>query len=120
MKYLITLLSCISISLATDGKIGGVTYFDFISANDSTAFNFQRQYFMYGIDVSDNISFKVVFDVGRTNIGTVLDKEDAEKKGETFATKEELIDFTNDGIEIIDFFIRHRQEHFQKQMDLQL
>ena len=83
MKYLITLLSCISISLATDGKIGGVTYFDFISANDSTAFNFQRQYFMYGINVFDNISFKVVFDVGRTKIGTVLDKEDAEKSEDT-------------------------------------
>jgi len=45
---------------------------------------------------------------------TRLYKEDAEKKGENFATKEELIEFTNDGLEIIDFFLRHRQEHFQK------
>ena len=43
-----------------------------------------------------------------------LYKEDADKLGENFATKEELIEFTNDGLEIIDFFLRHRQEHFQK------
>ena len=43
-----------------------------------------------------------------------LYKADADKLGENFATKEELIEFTNDGLEIIDFFLRHRQEHFQK------
>ena len=43
-----------------------------------------------------------------------LYKEDVDKLGENFATKEELIEFTNDGLEIIDFFLRHRQEHFQK------
>ena len=50
-----------------EGKIGGVTYFDFISSDDSTAFNFQRQYFGYGGDISDQVSFKILFDVGRTN-----------------------------------------------------
>ena len=44
----------------------------------------------------------------------LLYKADVEKLGENFATKEELIEFTNDGLEIIDFFLRHRQEHFQK------
>ena len=29
-------------------------------------------------------------------------------------TKEQLVEFSNDGLEIIDFFLRHRQEHFQK------
>jgi len=43
-----------------------------------------------------------------------LYKADVDKKGEHFATKEELIEFTNDGLNIIDFFLRHRQEHFQK------
>ena len=43
-----------------------------------------------------------------------LYKADVEKLGENFATKEELVEFTNDGLEIIDFFLRHRQEHFQK------
>ena len=43
-----------------------------------------------------------------------LYKADTEKVGGNFATKEELIEFTNDGLNIIDFFLRHRQEHFQK------
>jgi hypothetical protein len=43
-----------------------------------------------------------------------LYKADVDKKGEHFATKEELVEFTNDGLEIIDFFLRHRQEHFHK------
>ena len=44
----------------------------------------------------------------------LLYKADVDKLGENFATKEELVEFTNDGLEIIDFFLRHRQEHFQK------
>ena len=44
----------------------------------------------------------------------LLYKADVEKLGKNFATKEELVEFTNDGLEIIDFFLRHRQEHFQK------
>jgi len=43
-----------------------------------------------------------------------LYKADVEKIDKHFATKEELVEFTNDGLEIIDFFLRHRQEHFQK------
>lgn len=43
-----------------------------------------------------------------------LYKADTEKIGGHFATKEELIEFTNDGLNIIDFFLRHRQEYFQK------
>jgi len=43
-----------------------------------------------------------------------LYKADVDKKGEHFATQKELIEFTNDGLNIIDFFLRHRQEHFQK------
>ena len=44
----------------------------------------------------------------------LLYKADVEKLGENFATKEQLIEFTNDGLEILDFFLKHRQEHFQK------
>jgi len=43
-----------------------------------------------------------------------LYKEDSEKAGENLVTKEQLIEFTNDGLEIIDFFTRYRQEHFHK------
>ena len=67
MKKIITFLICIAMGLTADGKIGGVTYFDFIYSDkdDSTAFNFQRQYFSYAIDMSDDIKFTLVFDIGR-------------------------------------------------------
>ena len=47
---------------------------------------------------------------------TRLYKEDVDTRmgGKHFSTKEQLIEFSNDGLEIIDFFLRHRQEHFQK------
>ena len=66
MKNLIILLTCISISMAVDGKIGGITYFDYSKTEDESAFNFNRQYFSYAIDMSDDIKFKVIFDVGRS------------------------------------------------------
>ena len=66
MKNLIILLTCISISMAVDGKIGGITYFDYSKTDDESAFNFNRQYFSYAVDMSDNIKFKVIFDVGRS------------------------------------------------------
>ena len=73
MKKTFILLSIISCIFA-EVKLGGVTYFDF-SANDETSgFNFQRQYFGYGGDVSDKVSYKILFDVGRTG---QLDGEDS-------------------------------------------
>ena len=72
MKYLITLLTCITISMAAEGKIGGVTYFDYANAEEKSAFNFQRQYFSYTGVASDNIDFKIIFDVGRTDEDTRL------------------------------------------------
>ena len=72
IKYLIILLTYISISIAAEGKIGGVTYFNYTNAEEKSAFNFQRQYFSYGIDISDEVKFKVVFDVGPTNKGDVV------------------------------------------------
>ena len=35
MKYLITILTCISMGLTADGTIGGVTYFDFYNQDSS-------------------------------------------------------------------------------------
>ena len=35
-----------------------------------------------------------------------LYKADVDKKGEHFATQKELIEFTNDGLNIIDFFLK--------------
>ena len=66
MKYLIILLTCISISMALNGKISGITYFDYTKIEDGSAFNLNRQYFSYAVDMSDDIKFKVIFDVGRS------------------------------------------------------
>ena len=44
MKYIITLITCISMGVSADGEIGGVTHLYFVSSDDSTAFNFQRQF----------------------------------------------------------------------------
>lgn len=72
MKKLLVILSTVSMILA-QGKIGGVTYFDLTSNDDSTSFNFKRQYFGYSLNASENVKFKVLFDVGRTN---EIDDED--------------------------------------------
>ncbi len=66
MKKILLVVSITGFMFA-EGKIGGVTYFDFISTDDSSAFNFQRQYFGYSGDISDKVSYKILFDVGRTN-----------------------------------------------------
>ena len=71
MKKILFVLSITGLMFA-EGKIGGVTYFDFSSSDDSTAFNFQRQYFGYGGDISDQVSFKILFDVGRSDSDTRL------------------------------------------------
>ena len=83
MKYLIILLTYISISIAADGKIGGVTYFDYTNSKEKSAFVLKRQYFSYGIDISDEVKFKVVFDVDRTDVGTVLMKDGDYKSEDT-------------------------------------
>jgi len=67
MKNLIILLTYISISMAVDGKIGGVTYFDYTNSEEKSAFNFNRQYFSYTGDDAENINYKIIFDVGRIN-----------------------------------------------------
>jgi len=84
MKYLIILLTCISISMALDGKISGITYFDYTKAEDKSAFNFKRQYFSYRGEAAENINYKIVFDVGRTNVGaTVIEKDSSYKSEDT-------------------------------------
>jgi hypothetical protein len=66
MKKLLIVLSIIGFMFA-EGKISGVTYFDFSATDTKSAFNFERQYFGYGGDISDQVSFKILFDVGRIN-----------------------------------------------------
>ena len=82
MKKLLMVLSIIGFIFA-EGKISGVTYFDFSATDTKSAFNFQRQYFGYGGEVSDQVGYKILFDVGRTNLGTTLNKENNEISEDT-------------------------------------
>ena len=66
MKKIISLITILSLCLANDGTISGVTYFDYTNSEDESSFNFKRQYFNYSITKSDDLKFKVVFDVGNT------------------------------------------------------
>jgi hypothetical protein len=67
MKNNLILLFIITFAFAYNGSISGVTYFDYTRENDVSAFNFNRQYFNYAIEMSNDTKFKVVFDVRRTN-----------------------------------------------------
>ena len=66
MKKILLVVSITGFMFA-EGKIGGVTYFDYSYTKESLSFNFERQYFGYSGDISDKVSYKILFDVGRTN-----------------------------------------------------
>jgi hypothetical protein len=87
MKKLLMVLSIIGFIFA-EGKISGVTYFDFSATDTKSAFYFKRQYFGYGGEVSDKVSFKILFDVDRTNLGTTQDK-----KGDEISEDTRLVTF---------------------------
>jgi len=55
MKYIITLIACITTCISSDGGIGGLTYFDYTNTDDKSAFNFNRQYFSYSGVGSGNL-----------------------------------------------------------------
>ena len=59
MKKILIVLSIIGFMFA-EGKISGVTYFDFSATDTKSAFNFQRQYFGYGGEVSDQLPVSIV------------------------------------------------------------
>ena len=84
MKKLLIVLSIIGFMFA-EGKISGVTYFDFSATDTKSAFDFQRQYFGYGGEVSDQVSYKILFDVGRTNVGAavIIEKDTSYKSEDT-------------------------------------
>ena len=71
MKIILLVVSITGFMFA-EGKIGGVTYFDYSNTEKASGFNFQRQYFGYGGDVSDQVSFKILFDVSRSDSDTRL------------------------------------------------
>ena len=84
MKLNLILLFIITFGFAYNGSITGVTYFDYTRENYESAFNFNRQYFNYAIEMSNDVKFKVVFDVGRANKGTVdfCEDDSCEEKSE--------------------------------------
>jgi len=71
MKRILLLVSITGFMFA-EGKIGGVTYFDYSNTEETTEFNLKRQYFGYGGEVSDQVSYKILFDVGRYDSDTRL------------------------------------------------
>ena len=85
MKNRIILLTCITISVAAEGNIGGITFFDFsfYHLEDSTAFNFNRQYFSYTGEAAENIKYQIVFDVSRTNVGGAM-----KEKGHSYISED--------------------------------
>ena len=81
MKRILLLVSITGFMFA-EGKIGGVTYFDYSNTEKASGFNFKRQYFGYGGEVSDQVSYKILFDVGRTNVGAAVIEKDTSYKSE--------------------------------------
>ena len=92
MKKLIYLTACISIIIGQN-KINGVTYFDY--TNDlptASGFNFTRQYISVSGNSGENIKYKVVLDIGRTNVGTVQIEDGEDDAGNmTYTEKSEDI-----------------------------
>ncbi len=102
MKNLITIAIIIS-SIFAQGKVVGKTFFDFTSTEDKKGFNFKRQYFGYSLKASENLSFKLLLDVGNTNVGTVEYEDDnglfiekPEDKRLTAFLKKAQLDYTCD------------------------
>ena len=86
-------------------------YFSFGTAMHETLQEYMELMYNKGQQHADEFDAHKHFQEGFIN----LYKGDVEKvDGVHFATQKELIEFTNDGLEIIDFFLRHRQEHFHK------
>ena len=86
-------------------------YFSFGTAMHETLQEYMELMYNKGQQHADEFDAHTHFQEGF--IG--LYKGDVEKVGGVhFATQKELIEFTNDGLEIIDFFLKYRQDHFHK------
>ena len=73
MKNIFMIFFSFSFIFGYNGSIKGLTYFDYTNDLGESSFNLKRQYISYENDMSNHMTFKVVFDVGRTN---KLDGED--------------------------------------------
>jgi len=68
MKYLISLITLITIGISGDGVLGGKVYYDYThdlteEAINDDGFALKRVYFTYKKEISDGISFKLTTDI---------------------------------------------------------
>jgi len=86
-------------------------YFSFGTAMHETLQEYMELMYNKGQQHADEFDAHTHFQEGFL----ALYKGDVDKVGgKHFATSKQLIEFTNDGLEIIDFFLRYRQDHFHK------
>ena len=65
MKNIVYVLSLFATIMLAESKVGGLTHFDYTNAEEISAFNFNRQYILFSGTASDDVKYKVIFDVGR-------------------------------------------------------
>ncbi|MCH7611731.1 MAG: hypothetical protein IIB45_00020 [Candidatus Marinimicrobia bacterium] len=68
MKYLLTLLTLLTVGFSGDGKIGGLVFYDYTydlteDASNVDGFALKRVYFTYSQEISDGISYKFTTDI---------------------------------------------------------
>jgi len=86
MKKLLTLSLFLSLAFM-QGKIGGYAIFDFNGTTQQ--FDIDRTYFQYTNDISDNLFFKLRFDVGRSS--DILDADSNNENDDQFEADSKLI-----------------------------
>ena len=87
-------------------------YFSFGTAMHETLQEYLELMFNKGQQHADEFDAHSDFQERFTRL--YKDDVDTRMGGKHFATKAQLIEFSNDGLEIIDFFLRYRQDHFHK------
>ena len=86
-------------------------YFSFGTAMHETLQEYMELMYNKGQQHADEFDAHKHFQEGFI---ALYKEADTEKLGKQVTTQKILIEFMNDGLNIIDFFLRHRQEHFQK------
>ena len=78
--FIISLL-LLNIITAENGKISGLTFFEYSMDKSNSAFELNRAYFTYQKNLSENISYKFQIDAGREEIPTTIDSTTFEVDG---------------------------------------
>ena len=72
MKKLILLTSSLIFSMTIAGDFGGYSIFEY----DNDAFDMKRVYLKYSNNISDDLNFKLTYDVGRDDDGDDASADD--------------------------------------------